>query len=30
MIKDGFGIVRLDGQCIERHPVIVKILDLYS
>jgi len=30
MIRDGFGIVRLDGQCIERHPIIVKILDLYS
>lgn len=30
MIRDGFGIVRLDGQCIERHPVLTKILDLYA
>lgn len=30
MIKDGIAVVRLDGQCIERHPVIFKILDLYS
>ena len=30
MIRDGIAVVRLDGQCIERHPVIFKILDLYS
>lgn len=30
MINDRIAVVRLDGQCIERHPVIIKILELYK
>lgn len=30
MIKDGFGYVHLDNSCIQRHPIIEKIINLYN
>lgn len=30
MFKDGFGIVTLDTTCIQRHPMIKKIIELYD
>jgi phosphate starvation-inducible PhoH-like protein len=30
MYKDGFGLVSLDSSCIQRHPMIKKIIDLYE
>lgn len=30
MIKDGFAFVNLDDSCIERHPIIQKVVDLYK
>lgn len=29
MFKDGFGLVSLDSSCIQRHPMIQKIIELY-
>jgi phosphate starvation-inducible protein PhoH len=30
MFQDGVSLVRFDQNCIERHPVITKILSLYD
>tara|TARA_B110000971_G_C20026424_1_gene509076 strand:- start:2391 stop:3095 length:705 start_codon:yes stop_codon:yes gene_type:complete len=30
MIKDGFGYIHLDDSCIQRHPIIQKIINLYK
>jgi len=30
MFNDGFGLVTLDSSCIQRHPMIKKIVDLYE
>jgi len=30
MIKDGFAYIDLDNSCIERHPVVQKIVELYK
>ena len=29
MFNDGFGLVTLDASCVQRHPMIKKIIDLY-
>ena len=30
MYKDGFGVVQLDTSCIQRHPIIKSVLELYE
>jgi len=30
MIKDGFAYINLDDTCIERHPVVQKVVELYK
>jgi phosphate starvation-inducible PhoH-like protein len=30
MIKDGFAYVHFDNSCIQRHPIIEKIVNLYK
>jgi len=30
MIKDGFAYINLDDSCIERHPVVQKVVELYK
>lgn len=30
MFRDGFGHVHLDNSCIKRHPIIEKVLELYT
>ncbi len=30
MYKDGFGVVQLDASCIQRHPIIKSVLELYE
>lgn len=30
MTNDGFGYIHLDSSCIQRHPIIEKVIDLYN